>query len=115
MVGRHVVLGIRPEHFHLRPNFGGAENSSTEAGPAGSSLAKIDVTMHVIEPLGNDMDVYMSSNLHEHIVGRVEAEPGLKMNSAATVFVDARKVHVFEPGETGMNLSQTREPTHALA
>jgi multiple sugar transport system ATP-binding protein len=122
MVGRHVVLGIRPEHFHLRPPPGSRIVAIGEAGVDGgegsfeaSAVAKIDVTMNVMEPLGNDMDVYMSSKLNEHVVGRVEAEPGLAMNCAATVFVDTRKVHVFEPGETGMNLSLTREPTHALA
>jgi hypothetical protein len=32
------------------------------------------------------------------------------------MYVDLRKVHVFEPGETGMNLSsKTSEPAHALA
>ena len=44
------------------------------------------------------------------------------MNTQATVYVDLRKVHFFEPGETGMNLSLARravpmrlhEPTHAL-
>ena len=60
----------------------------------------------MVEPLGNDMDVYMSTALHDHVVGRVEAPAGLdRWASEATVYVDLRKVHFFEPGETGMNLS----------
>jgi hypothetical protein len=31
------------------------------------------------------------------------------------VFVDVRKAHVFETGETGMNLSLTSEPAHVVA
>ncbi len=74
------------------------------------------------EPLGNDMDVYMSSTLSDHIVGRVEATQSLPLDQAATVYVDTNRVHFFEPGETGMNLSlrggdasSSRESAHALA
>ena len=102
-VGRHVVLGVRPEHITIRPPEGGAE------------FAPLGVTLGVIEPLGRDMDVYMSTALTESIVARVEAEPGLRRDTRATVYVDPRKVHVFEPGVTGMNLSKTSEPAHALA
>jgi multiple sugar transport system ATP-binding protein len=107
-VDRHVVLGIRPEHFHLRPV--AAEGES----------APVSVEVGVVEPLGNDMDVYMKTALHDHVVGRVEAEQGLKPNSATTVHVDVRKVHFFEPGATGMNLSlettsPKHEPAHAVA
>ena len=31
------------------------------------------------------------------------------------VYVDLRKVHFFEPGATGMNLSLANEPAHAAA
>src|SRR5262245_27245933 len=65
-VGKHVVLGIRPEHFHLYPVPGAAEHS-----------APLNVRVSVTEPLGNDMDVYMSTPLHDHVVGRVEAQSGL--------------------------------------
>ena len=57
----------------------------------------------------------MSTALTETIVGRVEAQSGLQRDTQVTVYVDLRKVHVFEPGETGMNLSKTSEPAHALA
>jgi ABC-type sugar transport system ATPase subunit len=89
-VGSHVVLGIRPEHFHVRQS---------------ESSVAISVKLNVVEPLGNDMDVYMSTALHDHVVGRIEAEGGLVMGSATTVFADVRKAHFFEPGVTGLNLS----------
>ena len=94
-VGRHVVLGIRPEHFHLRSD----EIRSEYAVP-------LTVRLDVIEPLGNDMDVYMSTSLRDRVVGRVEATAGLQMGSQTTVYVDASRVHLFEPGETGMNLTR---------
>jgi multiple sugar transport system ATP-binding protein len=106
-VGRHVVLGIRPEHFHLQST--------------GDHTAPLNVRVSVTEPLGNDMDVYMSTALHDHVVGRVEAPSntvstsGLVMNSQITVYVDLRKVHFFEPGVTGMNLSLKNERAAAVA
>src|SRR5215218_291646 len=42
-VGKHVVLGIRPEHFHLKPVEGNGDTA-------------IAVHLNVVEPLGNDMD-----------------------------------------------------------
>ncbi|HWP39695.1 MAG TPA: TOBE domain-containing protein, partial [Tepidisphaeraceae bacterium] len=105
MVGRHVVLGVRPEHFHLRPVDGDSPNSS----------APLRVQLNVVEPLGNDMDLYMSTNLSPHVVGRVEAQSGLEANSQVTLYVDLRKVHFFEPGATGMNLSLVNETAHANA
>jgi multiple sugar transport system ATP-binding protein len=102
-VGRHVVLGVRPEHFHLRPV------------PDGGVSLPLTMRMNVVEPLGNNMDVYLDTGLNDHVVARVEAQPSLRPDSQVTLYVDLKKVHFFEPGETGMNLSQTREPIHALA
>jgi multiple sugar transport system ATP-binding protein len=105
-VGSHVVLGLRPEHVHLRPT--------------GEASSPIQVKLNVIEPLGNNMDVYMSTALHDYVVGRMEATVGLTMGVAATVYADARKAHFFEPGATGMNLSlgaarQLNAPTNVGA
>lgn len=112
-VGGHVVLGIRPEHLSLRPMQDGVS-------------APVQMNVNIIEPLGHDMDVYMRTALHDHVVGRVEAptgsvSAGLQVDAQATIYVDLRKIHVFEPGETGMNLtletssSPATEPAHALA
>jgi multiple sugar transport system ATP-binding protein len=91
-VGRHVVLGIRPEHLTPRPT-------------AGAEPAQVEATIDVIEPLGNAMDLYVSTALHGHKVARVEADPAIEAGTRVTLHVDPRKVHVFEPGPTGRNLS----------
>jgi len=109
-VGGHVVLGIRPEHFHLKPVDG-------EAG-----AAPLEAALNVIELLGKDMDLYMQTKLNDHVVARVEAQSGLEGQSSVKLYVDLRKIHFFEPGETGMNLGvgqstapDLREPAHAVA
>jgi multiple sugar transport system ATP-binding protein len=109
-VGQHVVLGIRPEHFHLRPVDGVAEGKTS-----------VKLKLNVTEPLGNDMDLYLNSDLHDHVVARVEAVQGLQVAAESTLYVDTRRIHFFEPGETGMNLSLQgnslahKESAHALA
>ena len=71
--------------------------------------------LNVIEPLGNDMDIYLETNLNDSVVARVEAQGQLSGDSQVTVFVDLRKIHFFEPGVSGMNLSLSNEPSHAIA
>jgi multiple sugar transport system ATP-binding protein len=103
---RPLVMGIRPEHLYVCP-------------PEGVASVPLSVVVNVVEPLGSVMDVYMSSKLNDHVVARLEAglaqKAGLQTEARATVFVDPRKVHLFEPGETGMNLCRTSESAHAIA
>jgi len=98
-VGRHVVLGIRPEHFHLQPA-GGAED-----------FFPITMKLNVIEPLGNDMDIYAATKLKDQVVARVEARGGLVPESELTLYADLRRVHFFEAGETGVNLGMVSDLT----
>ena len=58
-----------------------------------------------------------AARLHDELEMRrqVEAQAGLQRDSEQSMFVDLRKIHFFEPGETGMNLSLKSEPAHALA
>jgi len=102
-VGRHIVLGIRPEHFHFQP--------IASAGPAVS----LELGLNVVEPLGNDMDLYLTTPLHPHVIARVEAQPNIKAGGRVEMYIDLPKVHFFEPGVTGSNLGLVREPTHAVA
>jgi hypothetical protein len=83
--------------------------------------------VNVVEPLGRDMDVYLNTSLHDGIVARVDAQRNaadVRPDAWVELVIDPSSVHVFEPGETGMNLSQkggrgaaapTTEPAHAIA
>ena len=85
---QHVVLGIRPEHLHVRPT-----------GGEGDCCA-ITVKINVIEPLGNNMDVYAQTSNNDHVVARVEAHSGLQPDTQIDLYADLRRVHFFAPGET---------------
>jgi multiple sugar transport system ATP-binding protein len=107
--GQHVVLGVRPEHFHLQP-------------VDGQGAQPLEMALNVVEPLGNDMDLYMQTKLNDRVVCRVEAHGGLSGQTTAKLYVDMQRVHFFEPGETGMNLSvgigaasDTSESAHVVA
>jgi multiple sugar transport system ATP-binding protein len=97
-VGRHVVLGVRPEHLHAKPTGGEGE------------CCPLAVRVNVIEPLGNSMDVYVQTALKEHVVARLEAQGGLQADSAMTLYADLRRIHFFEPGMTGQNLGLFEQP-----
>ncbi|HEV7302090.1 MAG TPA: sn-glycerol-3-phosphate ABC transporter ATP-binding protein UgpC [Tepidisphaeraceae bacterium] len=109
-VGSHVILGVRPEHIHL-------ERSS-------DTFVPLPVMTTVTEPLGKEMDVYLKTALHDHVVARVDAKHAVQQNAPATAYVDMSKCHLFEPGETGLNLTreadvsagnEQSESSHAVA
>jgi len=92
--GREAVLGVRPEAMSL----------SAEGRFAGSDNA-LPVRLGVVEPLGEKMDLYASTQRHPHIVARVDAAEGLSGGRDAELRIDLSRVHVFAPGEQGENLS----------
>ncbi len=108
-VGSQIALGVRPEHIHLTQT-----SQSFEALP---------VKIMVTEPLGKEMDVYLKTELHDHVVARVEAKHIVSPGTSATAYVDLAKSHFFEPGETGLNLTRettspnqaSSESSHAIA
>jgi multiple sugar transport system ATP-binding protein len=112
-IGKPLVLGVRPEHLSFGPRDIQGNGALTGTGPPGWQA--IDMFVNVVEPLGGNMDVYMSTAMHDHVVGRMEADSDLQAGGARQVYVDVRKAHVFETGETGMNLSLTSEPAHVVA
>jgi len=91
--GRQAVLGVRPEAMALTPEgrFAGTDNA-------------LPVRVSVIEPLGEKMDIYASTQKHPHIVARVDARRDIELEQEVLLHLDLTKVHVFEPGETGANL-----------
>jgi multiple sugar transport system ATP-binding protein len=117
--GRDVIVGIRPESFE------DAEVVSAEAKPNGLEFnADIDVA----ESLGSEKFVYFSRELgqthnvaeleelardsgradaggsSETVVARLDPASRITEGHEARLWVDVRKLHVFDPS-TGRNLS----------
>jgi multiple sugar transport system ATP-binding protein len=92
-------LGIRPDAF------------SVEA-PAGAGQAappKIGVRINLVEPLGDRKDVYMTTLAQKNLVGRVDGRVSVFEGQELSMFVDMDRVHLFEPGELGVNVTASRE------
>jgi multiple sugar transport system ATP-binding protein len=94
--GKRVTMGIRPEHFYLQP-------------VAGGESCEMSAKLNVIEPLGNDMDVYAQTEVGNLVVARVEARSGFAPETTITLYGDSRRIHFFETGETGVNLGLSQE------
>ncbi len=92
-VGQEAAIGIRPEGLFLRPTDGANRDDQT-----------VNVSIGVVEPLGSTMDVYATTSQDQRLVARLKAEP-LNEESQVKMYVDMNKVHVFEPGTYGANLT----------
>ena len=117
--GRDVIIGIRPESFE------DASLVSAENRPHGVTF---HATIDVVESMGSDAFVYFtlegkeqvsSAELEElardsgqadvgasadQVVARLDAATRVREGDNAELWVDTRKVHVFDP-EKGTNLS----------
>lgn len=89
-----MVIGIRPESLSFR-----AEETWADKRNA------LPVRVSVVEPLGDRMDVYVMTKSHDKVVCRVDAHTRLEEGQELPLYVDAENVHVFQPGETGMNVT----------
>ena len=93
-VDKEVVLGIRPEAINMvsEGRFAGRDNT-------------IPVTVGVVEPLGEKMDVHAATADDAKLVARMDARRDLKANVNIPLYLDMEKIHVFETGKEGKNLT----------
>ncbi len=90
-----IVLGLRPQVF-------------APASPGLTDRPTIPVTINVIEPLGDQMDITCSTTNNPSLVARLPASTDFTPGQTAMLAVDTAKLHVFEPGEFGRNLTIER-------
>jgi len=90
--GKDMVLGIRPEHLTLVP-------------PQGQSRNGIDCRVIVVEPLGDRKDVYMETARGDKFIANINPHIDIRVDQAVTMYMDAEKISIFEPGNTGKNVS----------
>jgi multiple sugar transport system ATP-binding protein len=83
-VGRQVILGMRPEHI-MDPMF----------APPGVSAARVQSRVDVIEPMGNEIFLYMVAGEHSFIARvdpRTRAHTGDQMEAAFNL----SQMHLFD-------------------
>jgi multiple sugar transport system ATP-binding protein len=88
-----VVLGIRPEAI--------SDEAHVRFDKQGNQLA---TTVSLVQPLGDKMDVYLTTAQGKQLVAHVDAFSGLATQQSLSVYIDMQRAHFFEPGENGVNL-----------
>ena len=89
---KKMVLGVRPEHLSLHPFSGQADNIIT-------------ATVNAVEHLGTRTDVHLTSETGPGFVAGINRHVGLKIGDSVVMHLDLEKVHIFEPGEMGKNVT----------
>ncbi|MEO8212180.1 MAG: sn-glycerol-3-phosphate ABC transporter ATP-binding protein UgpC [Myxococcales bacterium] len=113
VAGGEVVLGIRPEALGQRDVNG--TGGPRDTGGAGARPGPSALTMQVslIQPLGDRLNVYLSTPNHDSIIAQVPADApaGARLRTGASVpvYFDMTRAHFFAPGEAGAALALNRE------
>lgn len=98
-VGKPIVMGIRPQMFSLE----GSGNGGGVGGGAGGASMRMKV--HVVEPLGDTVDIAVGTAKHPQLVARLPARGNpVPVGQEVTLEVAMELVHYFEPGEFGRKL-----------
>lgn len=105
-VDRAMVLGIRPDAFAVEPPAAGGTPAPQESE---NGAARIGVRITLVEPLGDRKDIYMTTAARKNLVGRVDGRVSVFEGQELTMFIDMNRVHLFEPGELGVNMTALRE------
>ena len=92
---KEMVLGIRPEHLTVE-SFAGQSNNGIKS------------RVNVIEPLGDRKDVYLTSMSGQKLIANLDPHTAIDIDHKVTMYVDITKAHIFEPGETGRNITISR-------
>jgi multiple sugar transport system ATP-binding protein len=91
-LNKEAVLGIRPESISFKP---------FPKQPCNA----ISAIVNMVEPLGNKMDVYLTAESGEKFVAQVDPHISVSPDQRVELYFDTNEIHLFEPGETGRNLT----------
>ena len=89
-IDKKIVFGIRPEDI-------------TVESANGSGGSRLPATVNVVEPLGDEMIVYLSTGAHD-LIAKADAHQRVSVGERVTVAFDLRKAHLFDP-ESGKNVT----------
>jgi len=93
-LGSKVVMGVRPQAISDAPIRSKIMNDNV-----------LPMKIGVVEPLGDKMDVYLSTPHHARVIAHIDAHRGLVPNETMAVHFDLDRLHFFEAGEQGTKLA----------
>jgi multiple sugar transport system ATP-binding protein len=83
--GKDIIFGVRPEDLYGSPPEGG------------SGAASLKAKVEVVEPMGNEMIVYVTTG-KTPLVARLGTREEITPGSQIDLFMDMRRAHFFDPG-----------------
>jgi multiple sugar transport system ATP-binding protein len=89
---KQMVLGVRPENISPQQSPGQSDNT-------------ISATVNVVEPVGNRTDVYLTHPSGQKFIAGIDPHTTLGVNNNVKLYLDLEKIHIFEPEETGRNVT----------
>jgi multiple sugar transport system ATP-binding protein len=93
-IGSKVVLGVRPQAISDRP-----------VGTGDGTENVLEMKVGVVEPLGDKMDIHLSTSRHQRVIAHIDAHPGIVAGQDRRIFFDLNRLHFFEEGELGAKLA----------
>lgn len=97
LIGKEVILGMRPEDLHEEPVF-------LEASPNSIVSANVEVA----ENLGHEILLYMNGVGNDTVIARVDGRSNVKEGAKLKLAIDMNKVHIFDK-ETELNVFETKD------
>jgi multiple sugar transport system ATP-binding protein len=91
--GADVVLGLRPETL--------APSATARFAAAPADVGQLTTKVWLVQPLGAQMDVYLSTARHARIVAHTESAAPPAVDDTLALAVDMSRAHFFEPGDAG--------------
>jgi multiple sugar transport system ATP-binding protein len=104
--GEDVVLGIRPECL-------GDSGSARLPNPTDATRGRLNMTVKLVQTLGDRLNVYLSTPDHDEIIAQVPVGAAgaarFRVGDVVPIALDMIAAHFFAPGETGATLASNRE------
>jgi multiple sugar transport system ATP-binding protein len=89
---KKMTMGIRPESLSL-------------CQPSNQVHNAISAVVNIVEPLGNRVDIYLTNNAGTKFIANTEPHIKSNVQDIVKVNIDSGKIHIFEPGEAGKNVT----------
>jgi len=104
--GEEVVLGVRPESL-------GDSGSARLPNPTDATRGRLNMTVKLVQTLGDRLNVYLSTPDHDEVVAQVPVGAAgaarFRVGDVVPIAFDMNAAHFFAPGETGAALASNRE------
>lgn len=89
---KDMILGVRPEQVSVVP-FNNQKDNTMSA------------VVNVVEPLGDRKDVYLTGRSGQKFIANLDPYTAIGVDDQVMIYINTEKVHIFEPGEMGQNVS----------